>query len=323
MLNFNQVRVFYHVAKNLSFTLAANNLFITQPAVTAQVKAFEDYCKLKLFKKRGRGVSLTDEGMILYHSVRQIFEYEKEIENVIDDMRELKRGVLRLGTTKAYARYLMPVLMSHFHRTFPQIKIFLDEGSSLDLSSSLINFKNEVVIIVSTQDHPDICFTPFSQEELVLIMASEHTLAQRNELSLEEIAEEPIIMRQIGSGTRMLVDNLFIQHECTPNILMETGNTELIKDLVQRGEGVSFLVRPSVDIELMENKLATVPLKGQRLFLKVSIAYLKNQSLSNTARAFVDILLQLSPRDGPLQDSATLSSKLTHNNYKATLNESL
>ena len=306
MINFNQVRVFYHVAKKLSFTLAAKDLFITQPAVTAQVKAFEDYCNLKLFKKRGRGVCLTDEGMILYHSVRQIFEYEKEIENVIDDMRELKRGVLRLGTTKAYARYLMPFLMSHFHRIYPNIKILLDEGSSLDMISSLINFKNEVVIIARTQDHPDICLTPFSQEELVLIMASEHTLAQRNELSLEEIAEEPIIMRQIGSGTRMLVDKLFIQNECTPNILMETGNTELIKDLVQRGEGLSFLVRPSVDIELMENKLATVPLRGQRLFLKVSIAYLKDQFLSNTARAFVDILLHLAPKGGPLQDIATL-----------------
>lgn len=323
MLNFNQIRVFYHVAKNLSFTLAARDLFITQPAVTAQVKALEDFCELKLFKKRGRGVYLTDEGMILYHSARQIFEYEKEIENVIDDMRELKRGVLRLGTTKAYARYLMPVLMSHFHRTFPQIKIFLDEGSSLDMISSLSNFKNEVAIIARAEDHPDICFTPFSQEELVLITAPEHPMAQRNKVALEEIAKESIIMKQTGSGTRILVDGLFIQNECTPNILMETSNTELIKDLVQRGEGFSFLVRPSVEVELMENKLAIVPLSGQKLFLKVSIAYLKDQFLSNTARAFVDILLQLAPKDGPLQDIATLSSKLAHNKNKAIPTESL
>ena len=188
MLNFNQIRVFYHVAKNLSFTLAAKDLFITQPAVTAQVKAFEEHCNLKLFKKQGRGVYLTDEGKSLYHYARQIFEYEKELENVIGDMKKLKQGVLRLGTTKAYARYLMPVLMSHFHRIYPQIKIFLDEGSSLEMNSSLINFKNEVAIIAREQDHPDICFTPFSQEELVLIMTPEHPLARKNELFIEEIA---------------------------------------------------------------------------------------------------------------------------------------
>jgi len=320
MLNFNQIRVFYHVAKNQSFTIAAQDLFITQPAVTAQVKAFEDYCSLKLFKKRGRGIYLTDEGTMLYNSVRQIFEYEKEIENVIDDMRTLKRGVLRLGTTKAYARYLMPFLMSHFHRIYPQIKIFLDEGTSLDMNSSLLNLKNEVAIIAMAQDHPDICFTPFSQEELVLIMAVNHPFVQRNEVSLEEIAREPIIMKQTGSGTRTIIDQLFIQNGCAPNILMETGNTELIKDLVQKGEGLSFLVRPSVSIELMENKLATVPLSGQKMFLKVSIAYLKNQVLSNSARAFVDILLHLAPKDGPLQDIATLSSKLSpENRYDASI----
>ncbi|HOP48203.1 MAG TPA: LysR family transcriptional regulator [Desulfobacteraceae bacterium] len=311
MINFNQIRVFYHVAKNQSFTLAAKDLFITQPAVTAQVKAFEDFCNLKLFKKRGRGIYLTDEGTMLYHSVRQIFEYEKEIENVIDDMRKLKRGVLRLGTTKAYARYLMPFLMSHFHRIYPQIKIFLDEGTSLEMNSSLLNFKNEVAIIARAQDHPDITFIPFSQEELVLIMHPNHPFVKLKEVSVGEIAREPIIMKQAGSGTRTIVDQLFIKNGCIPNILMETGNTEFIKDLVCKGEGVSFLVRPSVNVEFLENKLVTVPVKGHKIFLKVSIAYLKDQVLSNTARAFVDLLLQLAPKDGPLQDIATLSSKLS------------
>ena len=97
MLNFNQIRVFYHVAKNLSFTMAAKELFITQPAVTAQIKAFEDYSNLKLYKRRGRNIYLTEAGKTLYHYVRRIFEYEIEIENVIADLNELKRGVLRLG----------------------------------------------------------------------------------------------------------------------------------------------------------------------------------------------------------------------------------
>ena len=115
MLNFNQLRTFHYVAKHGSFTAAAGMLFVTQPAVTAQVKALEEGCSLKLFKKKGRQIHLTEEGQTLYEYTRRIFQYEKEIENVIDDMKELKRGVLRLGSTKTYARYFMPSLLSSFH----------------------------------------------------------------------------------------------------------------------------------------------------------------------------------------------------------------
>ena len=96
MINLNQLRIFYHAAKRLNFTKAAESLFITQPAVTAQVKHLETHCNLKLFKKKGRQVYLTDEGVTLYEYARKLFEYEKEIEDAIEDMRELKRGILRL-----------------------------------------------------------------------------------------------------------------------------------------------------------------------------------------------------------------------------------
>ena len=138
MLNFNQFRVFYYAAKNLNFTAAAGELFISQPAVTAQIKSFEEYCSLKLFKKRGRQVYLTDEGKSLYAYATKIFKTEKEIEHAIDDMRELKRGVLSLGTTKAYARYFMPLMITTFHNNYPNIKIQLNEGSSLDMIHSLL-----------------------------------------------------------------------------------------------------------------------------------------------------------------------------------------
>ncbi len=156
MLNFNQLRVFYHAARNLSYTAAANALFITQPAVTAQMKAFEEFCNLKLFKKRRRKIFLTDEGKALFSYAEKIFKYEKEIENVIDEMRELKRGILVLGTTKAYARYFMPLMITTFHENYPEIKIQLNEGSSLDMIYSLLDFKIEVAVIAKAEDNPEL-----------------------------------------------------------------------------------------------------------------------------------------------------------------------
>lgn len=301
MINFNQLRLFYHAAKNLSFTQAARDLFITQPAVTAQMKSLEDHCNLKLFRKRGRRIYLTDEGKTLYECARKIFEYEKEIEDLIEEMRTFKRGLLRLGTTKTYARYFMPFLISNFHEEHPQIKIRLDEGSSLEMIHSLLDFKNELAIIAKVEDDPHVNFIPFSHEEMLLILPCDHPLAKQRSISLNDLTEEPTIMKEKGSGTRKLVNELFAENGLIPNTLLETSNTELIKSLVQRGEGISFVVREAVAAELQEKQLATTSIEGQQIFLDVSIAYLKDQHLSPPAHAFLDILLKLSSKEKPAQ----------------------
>jgi DNA-binding transcriptional LysR family regulator len=297
MLNFNQLRVFYFAAKNLNFTRAANALYITQPAVTAQIKSFEAFCNLKLFKKRGRKIYLTDEGKSLYIYAQKIFKYEKEIENVIEDMRELKRGILSLGTTKAYARYFMPLMITTFHKNYPNIKIQLNEGSSLEMTNSLLDFKIEVAVIAKAEDNAEIKLFPFSQEEMAVILPRNHPLTKKKAVTFSDLAEERFIMKESGSGTRKLVEELFANEGCTPNILMETSNTEFIKQLVQRGEGISFVVKEAVAAELKEKKLATVPLMGPMVYLDVSIAYLKEQVLSPSAKAFVDTLIKLKSED--------------------------
>ena len=243
----------------------------------------------------GHDEAVQENGTKAYPYVSRISEYEKELENVIEDVRELKRGVLRLGTTKAYARYFMPWIITRFRETYPDIKIHLDEGGSQDMTLSLLDFHNEIAIIAKAQDHPDVCFSPFSMEELILIAAPDHPLAGKRAVPFDQIAREPIIMKEVGSGTRRLVNQLFARHGCAPEILMETSNTEFIKQLVQRGDGVSFLVKQSVAMELEEGRLAVITLEGARIFLDVSIAYLKNQHLSPPAQAFLDILGKLAP----------------------------
>jgi DNA-binding transcriptional LysR family regulator len=297
MLNFNQFRVFYYAAKNLNFTAAAGELFITQPAVTSQIKSFEEFCNLKLFKKRGRRIYLTDEGKSLYACATKVFKYEKEIENIIDDMRELKRGILSLGTAKTYARYFMPLMISTFHKSYPNIKIQLNEGSSLEMIYSLLNFKIEVAVIARTEDSPEIHFFPFSREEMVVIVSTDHHLSRKKAVTFKDLSAEPFIMKEKGSGTRKLVEELFEAAQCAPDILMETSNTEFIKQLVQRGDGVSLVVREAVTEELKTKRLASVSLKGQKVYLDVNIAWLKDQVLSPPAKAFVDTLIGLKSDD--------------------------
>jgi DNA-binding transcriptional LysR family regulator len=293
MLNLNQLRVFYEAAKHQSFTEAAHRLFVTQPAITGQVKSFENQCKLKLFKQKGRKICLTHEGETLYECVKKIFECEKEAENLVEEMREMKRGILRIGTTKVYARYCMPLLISNFKDAYPNIKVFLDEGNSLDILHSLVELKNEVALVAMVENNPEITFIPFSRQELVLIAAPDHDLVHKKSLTMEELAMQPIIMREVGSGTREQVNKLFSKKGLVPNVLMETNNIEFIKQFVQWGDGISFVRREAVAAELKEEKLAALPLEGKQMSVDVNIAYLKHQALSLPARVFVDMLKKL------------------------------
>lgn len=309
MINLNHLRIFYCVAKNMSFTKAAKELFITQPAVTAQMKLFEEWCELKFFKKKGRGIILTDVGKVLYAHACKIFEYEKGIESAIDDLRQLKQGVLRLGTTKTYVRLFLPFLIQSFSEKYPMIRMCIDEGSSMDIIESLVKLRNEIAIITKVVDHPAVTFIPFSEEELIPIFSPRHPLAKKTHVSVEELANEPIIMREAGSGTRKFVAKFFEDHGYVPNILMETVNSEFIKQLVARGTGISILVREAVLRELGQKKLVTVPIEGKKIYLDACVAYLKNQPLSLPARVFLDTLEGLCNGEMPIKGIRSLLEK--------------
>lgn len=313
MLNLNQLRFFYEAARSQNFTIAAKKLYVSQPAVTAQIKQFEEQVNLKFFKKRGRKIYLTDQGRTLFEYAKKLFEYELQVEHVIEDMKKLKRGLLRLGTTKTYARYFMPLILSNFCEIYPQVKISLDEGSSLDILQSLLDFQNEVALIAWVGDNPRIHFIPFSQEELVLILAVDHPLGEKKEVRVEELVREPLIMKETGSATRKIINDLFVRKGVNPIILMETGNTEFIKQVVQRGEGVSFVVRSAVLAELNEKKLIERPIRGEKLYLNVNIAHLKGQELSRAAQAFLDILMKYLPQKGPEENIRVIMAQMLEN----------
>ena len=303
MVNLNQLRAFYYVAKHSSYTIAAKKLYISQPAVTAQIKLFEEFYDMKLFRKQGRKLYLTHTGTILYEKAGQIFQIEDEVEDILTRMKELNHGVLALGCTKAYAKYIMPSIFSVFHRAYPNIKVILEEGSSMAMINSLRDFKNEVVVVAQMEvTDSRIQFIPFSQEEIVIVLPVNHPLTHKKELDFDDIVMEPVIMKGKGSGTRKKILELYKTHRTVPNVLMESNNTEFIIDLVESGEGISFLVEPSIDQKVKEKKIAWRTLKNTRIFLDVSFGYLKNTPLSPVAKAFYEIVknsfIDASPRNG-------------------------
>ncbi|GAB4251429.1 MAG: selenium metabolism-associated LysR family transcriptional regulator [Thermoleophilia bacterium] len=292
MINFNQLRAFHEAAKTLNFSTAARNLHVTQPAVTAHIRALEDSLGVRLFRRHGRRMALSEAGALLHRYAAEVFDLERRMERTVAEVRTLERGVLKIGTTKTYAQHLMPPLMTRFHATHPRVRMVLDEGSSLDMCRSLLDLRNELAVVARVDGVRSVRFVPFRKERVVLMASPRHPLAQRGGIRFVELANQPIITREEGSGIQALTLESFARRGIAPNVLIETSNVEFIKEMVERGEGVSFLVEAAAARELEDGRLVIVPIVDQELTLDVNIAYLDENALSPAARAFLKILLE-------------------------------
>ncbi len=290
MINLNQLRSFHEAAKCQNFSQAARNLFVTQPAVTGQVRALEASLEIKLFQKRGRSMVLTEAGILLFRHAHDIFELEKKMEQHISEMRELRRGVLKIGTTKTYARYLMPSLISRFRSAYPEIKVILDEGSSSEISQSLLDLRNELVVVAARGEMGGMETIPFREEEVVLFAAPDHPLVGDEEIDFADLAPHFVIMKEQMSSTHKVVQEAFAAHGLIPKVLLETSNVDFIKEMVERGEGVSFLVTPAIESEVKLGRIKAIPIRDADLKLQVNIGFLNGEGLAPAAKAFLEIL---------------------------------
>lgn len=298
MINFNHFRIFFYVAKNMNFTMAASELFITQPAVTNQLKTLEDTLEFKLFGKRGNKIFLTEEGKLLFPYAKQLIELEKEIEIAVADINNSYRGTLRFGTTATFVQPFMSPLVKKFNKKYPNIGIQISEGSSFSIIQSLVNFENDVGLIAKTEDHPEVQFIHVITEEVTLVAGPNHPFSKRDGISFQQLCREPIILKDKGSGTRKLVTDLYTKYDCEPNILLETSNTEFMKRLVATGEGISFLVKSAIMDEVHKGELHIVPIHGEKIELNVYFAYSKNHFLSPLVSAFFESIMEMFDEGG-------------------------
>lgn len=289
-MNLNQLRIFYESARDMNFSRAAERLRITQSAVSLQIKQLETTVKTKLFTRIGRKAFLTETGKVLFEYADKIFSLESEMEHVIQDMKNLKCGILHVGTTKTYARYLMPTYVSAFHTLYPDVSVHLNEGSSWEMIQSLFSLQNELVVVAGSNYAKTLTSITFRQEEILLVAAPFHELCRKGSITVRELARIPLIMREEGSGTRKVVMDMFLDHNLTPNILYEASNLEFIKQLIIKGDGVSFIVLSGVQREINEGLLRSIPITGIKLAMNADILFLKDQSLSKAGLSFLGLL---------------------------------
>jgi DNA-binding transcriptional LysR family regulator len=292
-INLNQLRIFYWAAKEKNITRAAEILYVTQPAVTMQIKALERYLEVALFRKRGKFLELTREGNTLFEYAERLFAIVDEMEHVLKGFAGLARGTLTIGTTRSFARHLMPGLISRYQEKFPGIKISLEVGSSSEIAEAVLAFKYDLGVIARIPLSRKLKSVPYNMEEFCLVVSPDHRFAKRAVIACRELQNEPIIIREPGSGSRHILLSFLSSHGVQPSVLVEAGSVEFIKEYVIQGRGISFLYKPEVQWEAKMGLLKSIEMAEGPLLVQTDIVVSEGVTLSRPSRAFLEMVESL------------------------------
>jgi len=285
----NSLLVFHEVAKLRSFSKAAEQLFISQPAVSKHIKGLEGTAGMGLIQRKKGGFALTEAGKILFKYTHKISSPLMEVENLLENLKKEYQGTLNIGTTESYSKGLMPKLLSGFQTSFPFMKIALDAGSSEEIEKSLRDYKNDLGLIGVVKASSKFECVPFLKEELVLIVSPDHPLSKKDAVSLKEVGRYPLILRAKGSTTRRVILQAFKEAGIHPSLLIEAGSSEFIKQWVSEGKGVSIIVKRIVEDEEKRGIMKTIPM-SERLYLHVAFLYLKEAKFNPAVKNFINFI---------------------------------
>lgn len=289
-LTFRQLSVFEAVARRLSFSRAAEELHLTQPAVSMQMKQLEENVGLPLFEQLGKKISLTEAGHELYHYSRTIAQQLAEAEAVLDELKGLERGKLRISVAST-ANYFAPQLLAIFSQRFPNVTVSLNVTNRESLLNQLANNEMDMAIMGQPPDGLDLAAESFLDNPLVVIAPVNHPLARKKRIPLTLLQNETFLIREQGSGTRIAMERFFAQRGITLKPGMEMSSNEAIKQGVQAGLGLGIVSIHTVALELEMKRLAVLDVDSFPIMRHWYVVHRANKRLSGVAQAFKHFLL--------------------------------
>jgi DNA-binding transcriptional LysR family regulator len=292
-MNLKQLEAFLWVAELQSFTRAAKHLYMSQPAVSFQIKSLEESLGATLFYRGDKKVELTEAGRLLYPEARQILRHFQKIKAGLDELKGLKRGHLCLGASTIPGEYLLPLLIGRFHRHYPGVEVTLRIAGS----GQVIRWVREREIDLGVTGAPfkeeGLECLPWHQDRLVLIVGPEHPWVGRKAVSPDELLAQPLILREPGSGTRRSLEEKLAQAGYSlegARVVMELGSTRAVITAVQAGLGVSLVSALAAAEPLALGRVCQVTLKNMDLTRYLYLVHAPEWPGSFAAGAFWDFI---------------------------------
>lgn len=286
-----QIQVFESVSRHLSFTRAAEELHLTQPTVSAQVKSLADSIGLQLYEQIGRSIYLTEVGEALASSCREVINTFANLEIKINDFRGMKRGRLRVAVMTT-AKYFMPLALGEFSKQYPDIELSLDISNRETLLKRIDQNLDDLYILGQVPpSNIDLNITPFTKNPLVIIANRDHELVGKK-VSLERLSEEPFIMREEGSGIRSAVEEAYASKGLKVNERLMMDTNEAIKHCVVGNLGVACVSKHTLYLENKKGPIVELDVEGFPIQKEWNIVYPAGKELSIIAKEFYKFLTE-------------------------------
>ena len=284
-----QLKVFESVARNLSFTRAAEELHLAQPTVSIQIKQLSTIAGLPLLEQIGKRLFLTEAGRELLKVCQGIFEGLSRFEMQVSDMQGVKAGKLSLAVITT-AKYFVPRLLGPFCKRYPGIDVSLKVHNRERVLQSMTDNEDDLYVLGQPPEHLEVVLEPFLENPLVVLAARDHPLAGKKKISLSRLAEEPFLMREPGSGTRLATERFFGERGLKLKVRMELGSNEATKQAVAGGLGIAVLSAHTLALERSSDELAFLDVVGFPIRRHWYVAYPKDKQPTVVALAFLDFL---------------------------------
>ena len=287
---FRQLEIFEAIARLGSFTRASEELFLTQPTVSMQMKKLSEMVGVPLIEQVGKKIYLTEDGQELAQATREIFGIMDRFTMTVAERQGLKKGQLRLMAITT-ASYFAPRLLGEFAKLYPGIEVSLRVTNKEQVLASIANNLDDLYLLGQPPEDMEIESTPIMDNPIIVLAAPDHPLAKEKNITLERLAQEPWLMREKGSGTRNAIERRFAELGITVRPRLELGSNEAIKQAILTGLGISALSRHTLMLN-QPGQFAILDVQGFPIIRHWYAIYPAGRQLSVAARAFLDYLLE-------------------------------
>ena len=289
-ITIRQLQVFESVARHLSYTRAAEELHLTQPAVSMQVKQLEGSIGLPLFEQIGKKIYRTEAGEIMLGHALTIHEHLTVAKREMDELKGVDSGRLSIGVVST-VNYFAARLLAAFSRQHPKVEIRLDVTNRESLLQKLEANEPDLVLMGQPPNGLDVDAADFMDNPLLLVAAPDHRLAKSKQLALKSLADETFVVRELGSGTRLAMERFFSDYDFKPQSTVEMTGNEVIKQAIEVGLGLSVLSAHTVELELSAGRLVRLDVVGMPIIRRWYVAHRSGKRLTPTAQSFKQFVL--------------------------------
>ncbi len=290
-LTLRQIRIFLSAAKHMSFTKAADELHITAPAVSLQIKEMEEDMQVSLFSRENRKIELTSAGEYFLIYARRVVSTLNEAGTMMERLRGAQMGVLKIGLVST-AKYFLPRALAQFKLDYPHAQIRLEVRNRQQLVELLRDGEIDIAIMGRPPKEIDTRVEPFAQHPHVFVSHPQHALAQQTDLLPQALNPYEIITREQGSGTRQIMESYFSDHGITPVVTMEMSSNETIKQAVMSALGISFVSLHTIGNEIGTGQISILNIQDTPVIRTWHVVALNKRSTSQIAEAFRYFVLE-------------------------------